>query len=157
MHATYYLRVTLFLQVVVGSATFFTGIVCKADLEFQVRPGQRQLFLDDVGIAQIENLRRTMHSPKKKGAVIRPSWQGLDAQAKANGVNAIIRSAPVFDLDQQVFKIWLLDSTCFHSQDGLQWQRVGKPNLPVHKVVYDASDPDPVSYTHLTLPTNREV
>ncbi len=143
MHATYYLRVTLFLQVVVGSATFFTGIVCKADSEFQVRPGQRQLFLDDVGIARIENLRRTMHSPKKKGAVIRPSWHGLDAQAKANGVNAIIRSAPVFDLDQQVFKIWLLDSTCFHSQDGLQWQRVGKPNLPVHKVVYDASDPDP--------------
>lgn len=48
------------------------GGAFAADLEFQVPAGQRQLFLDDVGIAKIENLKRTMHQPDKKGAVIRP-------------------------------------------------------------------------------------
>jgi hypothetical protein len=32
---------------------------------FQVPAGQRQLFLDDVGIVKIENLTRTMHQPDK--------------------------------------------------------------------------------------------
>ena len=45
-----------------------------ADPAFQVPAGQRQLFLDDVGIAKIENLTRTMHRPAKKGAVIRPTY-----------------------------------------------------------------------------------
>ena len=143
MHTKHHFRVAILLQVVGVTISFCAGPVCNADPGAQIPVGQRQLFLDDVGIARIENLRRAMHSPQKKGAVIRPRWHGLDAQTKANGVNAIIRSAPVFDPRQQVFKIWLLDSTCFHSQDGLHWQRIGKPNLPVHKVVYDASDPDP--------------
>ncbi len=41
-----------------------------ADPAFQVPAGQRQLFLDDVGIAKIENLARTMHQPSKKGTSI---------------------------------------------------------------------------------------
>ena len=35
--------------------------------------GERQLFLDDAGIAIIENLLRTMHTPVKRGAVLRPT------------------------------------------------------------------------------------
>ena len=44
---------------------------------FRVPPGERQLFLDDVGISKVDNLKRTMHQPTKKGAVIRPDrpWE----------------------------------------------------------------------------------
>ena len=47
------------------------------DPTFRVPPGERQLFLDDVGISEINNLNRTMHQPAKKGAVIRPDrpWE----------------------------------------------------------------------------------
>ena len=39
--------------------------------EFSVPAGQRQLFLDDVGIERLENLTRTLHQPSKRGAVVR--------------------------------------------------------------------------------------
>ena len=44
---------------------------------FRVPPGERQLFLDDVGISKVDHLKRTMHQPAKKGAVIRPDrpWE----------------------------------------------------------------------------------
>ena len=38
----------------------------------QLPAGQRQLFLDDAWVAKVENLRKAMHQPVKKGAVIRP-------------------------------------------------------------------------------------
>jgi hypothetical protein len=41
-------------------------------LPFEVVAGVRQLFLDTAGIATSANLAQTMHSPRKKGAVIRP-------------------------------------------------------------------------------------
>ena len=44
-----------------------------ADSTFTVPAGERQLFLDDVGTAKIENLDRTMHQPDKRGAVVRSS------------------------------------------------------------------------------------
>lgn len=34
--------------------------------------GQRQLFVDGVGVAKIQGLSTTMHTADKKGAVIRP-------------------------------------------------------------------------------------
>jgi len=47
------------------------GHAADAELtEFQVSAGQRQLFLDDHGIAEIKDLQRTMHQPTKRGAVI---------------------------------------------------------------------------------------
>jgi hypothetical protein len=39
---------------------------------FHIPVGQRQLFLDNTGITVVENLTRTMHQPRKLGAVIRP-------------------------------------------------------------------------------------
>ena len=42
---------------------------------FQVPAGERQLFLDDYLVAEINNLTHTMHQPDKKGAVIRPDWR----------------------------------------------------------------------------------
>ena len=45
----------------------------KDKTAFGFPAGQRQLFLDDVGIAKITGLKRTMHPARKKGAVIRYS------------------------------------------------------------------------------------
>jgi len=58
--------------------------------------GQRQLFLDDFGIARMENLERKMHQPAKKGAVIRPSSYEAALQT---------RSAPAWDPEAKVFKL----------------------------------------------------
>ena len=95
---------------------------------FNVPTGQRQLFLDDVGIEYIENLKRTMHQPVKKGAVIRPDhYLGISSHQ--------VRTAPVWDPDEQIFKLLvhgkpdnlpITASSYFESKDGLHWT---KPSL----------------------------
>ena len=45
--------------------------------DFVVVAGERQLFLTDHGIGQLQGLRRTMHKANKKGAVIRSSVDKL--------------------------------------------------------------------------------
>lgn len=61
-----------------------------AETKFIVPSSQRQLFLDDVGIAEMHGLRRTMHSPRKLGAVLRSN--------PALTVDALqIRSAPMWN------------------------------------------------------------
>ena len=45
--------------------------VAAAEEARSIPAGQRQLFLDDDAIAKIENLKRTLHQPEKRGAVIR--------------------------------------------------------------------------------------
>ena len=68
---------------------------------FDVPRGQRQLFIDDHGIAKTENLVRTMHQPLKKGAVIRPD--------PSRGITSLqIRSAPNWDPDAKHFKFWIM-------------------------------------------------
>ncbi len=95
--------------------------------EFCVRPGERQLFLDDAGITSVENLERTMHPPVKRGAVIVPDqpWE----------TTLQTRCAPVWDPERTVFKIWMITSTNIpgvagtsyaESTDGVHWT---KPNL----------------------------
>ena len=44
-----------------------TGMKDKTAFSFPA--GERQLFLDDVGVAKITGLKRTMHAAQKKGAV----------------------------------------------------------------------------------------
>ncbi len=132
---------------------------------FAVPVGQRQLFLDDYGIASISGLLRTMHPPAKKGAVIRPN---LD-----RGETALqTRSAPAWDPEANVFKLWLITSSTFHSgttyvesEDGLHWRKpaLGQqqvngssnnnfvtvdpqlewPANAMENVLRDADDPDP--------------
>lgn len=130
----------------------------------QIPTGQRQLFLDDFGIASIDKLVRTMHSPAKKGAVIRPNWERGETALQT-------RSAPVWDPIAGVFKLWMITSathsgtTYAESEDGLHWR---KPSLrqravdgslenntvtldptlewpanAMENVVYDPDDPDP--------------
>ncbi|HPA44357.1 MAG TPA: hypothetical protein PK395_01230, partial [bacterium] len=74
----------------------------EADAGFCVPLAQRQLFLDDYGIAKIDNLERTMHKPIKKGTIIRPTYP-LETSLQT-------RSAPAWDPSEKVYKLWLLVS-----------------------------------------------
>lgn len=129
-------------------------------------PGERQLFLDDQCIAEMTDLRRTMHQPEKRGAVIVPDrpWE----------ISLQTRCAPAWDPDEKVFKIWLLTSTNIpdvagttyaESKDGVHWTKpalrqyevegslennfvaldpeTGWPENAIENVVYDPDDPDP--------------
>lgn len=150
----------------VSAATFLTACamsVADADPAFQVPAGQRQLFLDDVGIARIENLTRTLHQPDKKGAVIRPTPPSESVLQ--------IRCAPAWDPVAQLWKVWLINSGDYsgtayaQSTDGLHWTKpnvgqvevngsrennyvtidpsLGWPANAIMNVVIDPDDPDP--------------
>ena len=137
-----------------------------ADPAFQVSAGERQLFLDDVGIGRIENLRRTMHQPAKKGAVIRiqPGLEGLEQHSIQ------LSTPPHWDPGQKIWKCWTntpapvrYASAYWESHDGLHWTRpvIGQVEYKGSRqnnfiffemkgrrygpgcVVYDATDPDP--------------
>ena len=140
-----------------------------ANATFTVSAGERQLFLDDAGIARIENLQRRMHQPDKKGAVIRPDV--------SMGIRSIqIRMAPIWSPEKQVWQLWdcasepgELDGTGYYfsgyyeSEDGLHWSKpavgqieycgskannfvtaiMGGKHHRVECIVYDPTDPDP--------------
>ena len=103
---------------------------------FQVAAGQRELFLDDVGIAEMSNLNRNMHRPEKLGAVIRASKPAKTIQT---------RMAPLWDPDAKLFKTWVsgTDEPYRTSPDGLHWQAGPKPDISPRRVVRDPHDPDP--------------
>lgn len=114
------------------------GGVRADDAVFRVPRGQRQLFLDDHGIEKISNLKRTMHSPRKRGAVIRPPFLGK----KPSSIQT--RSGPQWDAERGVYRLWLISKDCFESRDGLHWVATEKkPTLPVISAVIDPDDPDP--------------
>ncbi len=129
------------------------------DARFEIPVGQRQLFLDGHGVAELTKLTRNMHRPVKKGAVIEPDqpWESL----------LQIRCAPVWDAAQERYKIWLISAgpgfskTAIgyaESRDGVRWT---KPTLNqvdrdgsrennllsigdiLENVVYDPHDADP--------------
>lgn len=126
----------------------------------------RQLFLDDFIIEMTEGLKRTMHQPVKRGAVIRPDqpWEST----------LQTRCVPAWDELQQLFKLWLITSTNIpglagtsyaESRDGIHWTKPvlrqveinGSrennfislssdhqwPQNGIENVVYDADDLDP--------------
>jgi len=154
------------------------GASLAAETAFEFPAGQRQLFLDDVGIAKIENLNRTIHQPAKKGTVIRPGDPHVNALQT--------RTAPVWDPERELWKMW--DCTTpedlhakgnycagyYESPDGLHWTKptVGlierngsKENnyvfIPIEDgrfarpdlVVYDAAEADPDRRYKCALPT----
>ena len=126
-----------------------TGVVVNADtsIAFTVeedlrenivflKEGQRQLFLDDFVIEETSGLRRVMHQPVKKGAVIRPNWPAGETSLQT-------RSTAFWDPLDGVFKIWLIDGLCRFSTDGLHWTLWDPPVESTGEVVFDPFDPDP--------------
>lgn len=103
-------------------ASAFLFLLCAVAPAQAEDPPLRHLFLDDEEVAQSENLHFTMHSPEKKGAVIRPEnpWeQYLET-----------RSAPEWDEREQRWQLWMFTSgekgahmLYVESKDGLQWTR----------------------------------
>jgi hypothetical protein len=141
------------------------GLAASSQAGFRVIRGQRQLFLDDQGVARIEKLKRTMQQPVKKGAVIRPTGP-LETALQT-------RSAPAWNAERKVFQLWMLTSTSLpgvagttyaESPDGLHWvkpalrqKQVGGslsnnfvtvdpkldwPANAMENVVHDPGDPD---------------
>ena len=107
---------------------------------FRVPSGQRQLFIDDYGIASVENLIRTLHQPSKKGTIIRP-----DATRGERSVFS--HSAPHWDAQRQRYRL-LVTGRWFESADGIQWtpdpeDRALSDEAPSYHVIYDESEADP--------------
>lgn len=98
--------------------------------------GQRQLFLDDDAIAKIENVKRSLHQPEKRGGVIRSVNPSQTIQT---------RTTPVWDPAAMEFKLWVMstDQGLRLSRDGLHWVPGPQPNLRIDHAVYDPRDPDP--------------
>jgi hypothetical protein len=126
----------------------------------------RQLFLDDFIIERIDGLKRVMHQPVKRGAVIKPDqpWE----------TSLQTRCSPAWDDERKLFKLWLITSTNIpgfagasyvESKDGVHWTKPvlsqtkinGSlennflavvpgdtwPKNGIENVVIDPNDPDP--------------
>lgn len=140
--------------------------VVAAEDARRIPAGQRQLFLDDDAIAKIENLKRTLHQPEKRGAVIKPDQPWETALQT--------RCAPVWDEQAKRYKLWLITSTpaagvagttYAESVDGVKWTKPilrqwkfqdsrennfvavepdsAWPANAMENVVYDPDDADP--------------
>ncbi len=140
--------------------------VAAAEEARRIPAGQRQLFLDDDAIAKIENLKRTLHQPEKRGAVIKPDQPWETALQT--------RCAPVWDEQAKRYKLWLITSTpaagvagttYAESVDGVKWTKPilrqwkyqdsrennfvavepdsAWPANAMENVVYDPDDADP--------------
>ena len=110
--------------------------VAAAEEARRIPAGQRQLFLDDNAVAKIEHLKRTLHQPEKRGAVIRSANPSQTIQT---------RTAPVWDPEAKHFKLWVMstDEPLRISTDGLHWTAGPKLNLRIDHAVYDPHDKDP--------------
>lgn len=115
-------------------AAFVLGCTAGAQESLELRPGEKQLFLDDYVIKAIQNLQRVIHRPTKISPepIIRPehSWENLVVQT---------RNTPFWDPAEQVWKLYYISfledeggtqnssAQCLAiSRDGLEWT---KPDL----------------------------
>ena len=120
---------------IVATLVSFTAVISAAE-PVSLKQGQAQLFLDDFIVAKIAGVTRTMHQPRKLGAVIRSPQPGKTIQT---------RSAPQWDPVAKVYKLWVLgiDQWLWESRDGLHWMPGAKPNMRTDLVVVDPLEKDP--------------
>jgi hypothetical protein len=93
-----------------------------------IQPGERQLFLDDYIIGDLNGLSRVIHQPVKYAGnpVVR-------ADQPTDGMTIQIRSAPSWDETEQVWKLWYIRFTddgngaggsgYATSKDGIHWEK----------------------------------
>ena len=120
---------------IVATLVSFTAVISAAE-PVSLKQGQAQLFLDDFIVAKIAGVTRTMHQPRKLGAVIRSPQPGKTIQTRA---------APQWDPVAKVYKLWVLgiDQWLWESRDGLHWMPGAKPNMRTDLVVVDPLEKDP--------------
>ncbi|MCZ6635066.1 MAG: hypothetical protein O7G87_16840 [bacterium] len=126
-----------------------------------LQPGQKQLFLDDFVVQEIQHLDRTMHRPEKSDPL-------LKADRPSDGSHIAIASAPMWIPDEGIYKFPYevrrddsngKEMALAVSTDGLHWEKPDlglvsfegstKNNLfptPDNRrlwhIVYDPDDPD---------------
>ena len=120
---------------IVATLVSFTAVISAVE-PVSLKQGQAQLFLDDFIVAKIAGVTRTMHQPRKLGAVIRSPQPGKTIQTRA---------APQWDPVAKVYKLWVLgiDQWLWESRDGLHWMPGAKPNMRTDLVVVDPLEKDP--------------
>ena len=113
------------VSVAVLAVLWQTGVAAAAEPSFAFPSGQRQLFLDDYGIASMDGLTRTMHQPEKRGASIYP----ISGEEKPC---IQTRTAPVRDTERNIWQMWdctrpddAAIAACgyYESNDGVNWRR----------------------------------
>ncbi len=134
-HCSAKLTISCSLAAMLTLLSTATGRAHAEAREFRVPVGQRQLFLDDYGVAAIEKLHRQMHRPEKRGAVIRSPRPKQTIQT---------RTAPVWDPQAELYKLWVLgiDENLWQSRDGLHWTPGPKTNMRIDMAVYDPRESD---------------
>jgi hypothetical protein len=110
------------LMIFLGFLLVFSSMAAVGET-IQLTPGVKQLFLDDYIIAEKSNLGRTMHTPEKRGAVMR-------SDIPSDGYGIQVRGAPTWVKDEGKYKIIYLvmgkGPAFADSNDGLVWR---KPSL----------------------------
>ena len=119
--------------ILLGIGCFWSGVAPAAE---PAKIGSfRQLFLDDHLVAKMTGLRRVMHRPHKRGAVIRSSKLDQTIQT---------RSVPQWDPVAKLYKLWVIgiDQQLWESRDGLHWVPGPPSNMKIMLAVYDRNEPD---------------
>lgn len=107
------------------------GQAAEADFPYGMlllRPGQKQLFIDDHWLGDLNQVTRVIHQPKKYAGnpVIR-----ADVRTDGNAIQT--RDAPSWDEQEKVWKLWYIrfgddgngagGSGYATSQDGIHWEK----------------------------------
>lgn len=157
-------------------ACFFVALAANvvtqacASTPVQLEPGRKQLFLDDSIVESLRGVKRTMHAPQKRGAVLRP-----DTLSDGSRVQTYSTS-PMWVPDEGLYKMVYMafpmenhseiGAALAISKDGIHWEKPDwGQNVTVRgstknnrifvdrglrwgdnalwNVVYDPDDPDP--------------
>lgn len=121
-----------FIGVITGMLLFTSsGGAAEADLPYGtlvLQPGQKQLFLDDYWLGDLNQVTRVNHQPTKYtgNPLIRPD-------VPSDGPVIQIRTAPSWDEIEQVWKLWYIrfgddgngasGSGYATSKDGIHWEK----------------------------------
>ena len=135
-----------FHRLIVGTFVSLTAVISAAE-PVLLKQGQVQLFLDDFIVAKMAGVTRTMHQPRKLGAVIRSPHPRQTIQTRA---------APQWDPMAKVYKLWVLgiDQRLWESRDGLHWVLGTKTNMRTDLVVVDPLENDPGRRFKAALPNS---
>lgn len=145
-----------------------------------LRPGERQLFLDDFVLGDLDGVSRVIHPPRKyeHNPVLAPDLPSDGAAIQA-------RDAPSWDEQEQVWKLWYIrfgddgngagGAGFARSKDGLHWEKPilglveshgsrrnnltvvqGRPKAFIQHVMIDPRAPPERRYKGLIGPHGRE-